>query len=127
VVVGVLQVELSIPGSESLKDKRRVVRSIKDRLHREHQVSVAETAAQDNLSTAVIGIAVASADGKRAGEVLDTISNKLRALLDAEVVSTTRSIIAGEDPHEAGDLETDDSDLEREMLQRAKGAAGGMA
>ena len=41
-VVGILQIEVSIDGSTSLKDKRRVVSSLKDRLHREHQVSVAE-------------------------------------------------------------------------------------
>ena len=122
-VVGVLQVELAIPGSASLKDKRRVVRSVKDRLHREHQVSVAETAAHDSLTTAVLGIAVASRDGRRAGEVLDTISNKLRALLDAEVVATTRSILTGEVPHNAPEIGADEITIEREMLERAGGAA----
>ena len=41
-VVGILQFELLVPGATSLKDKRRVVKSVKDRLHREHLVSVAE-------------------------------------------------------------------------------------
>ncbi len=44
VFVGILQFELLIRQRRSLKDKRRVVRSVRDRLHREHLVSVAETA-----------------------------------------------------------------------------------
>ena len=40
--IGVLQMELSIPGAQSLKDKRRVIKSVKDRLSARHNVSVAE-------------------------------------------------------------------------------------
>ncbi|MEX2214152.1 MAG: DUF503 domain-containing protein, partial [Phycisphaeraceae bacterium] len=59
-ILGILQVELVIDGSQSLKEKRRVVSSLKDRLHREHQVSVAETDKQDDHRVAVLGIALAS-------------------------------------------------------------------
>ncbi|NBC10117.1 MAG: DUF503 family protein [Planctomycetes bacterium] len=76
--IGVLQLELVIEGAESLKDKRRVVNSVKDRLHREHQVSVAEVAAQDNRQLAVLGITLASADAAYCRVVLDKIVNKLR-------------------------------------------------
>ena len=53
-IVGILQFELLIHHAESLKDKRRVVHSVKDKLHREHQVSVAEVAHQENMRVAVI-------------------------------------------------------------------------
>jgi uncharacterized protein len=79
-VVGILQFELIVRGAESLKDKRRVVRSVKDRLHREHQVSVAEVASQDTLTLAVIGLAAVGTDGKRIADVLDRITAKLRSL-----------------------------------------------
>ena len=40
--IGVIQIELSIPGAMSLKDKRRVVRRMKDRIAQKFNVSVAE-------------------------------------------------------------------------------------
>ena len=40
--VGVLQLELSIPSAFSLKDKRQVVKSLKDRIAHAHNVSVAK-------------------------------------------------------------------------------------
>jgi uncharacterized protein len=92
-VLGILQFELLIADPESLKDKRRVVRSVKDRLHREHQVSVAEVAAQDKLNVAVLALACVGTDGSRVGEVLDHVTEKLRSLPDAELGGTSRHIL----------------------------------
>jgi len=94
--VGILQFELLVSGSTSLKEKRRVVRSLKDRLHRERQVSVAEVDALDHRSRAILGLAVAAPTAARAGDVLDSISNQLHALRDAELVSISREIIKGD-------------------------------
>ncbi len=77
-VVGILQVRLAIPGAASLKDKRRVVRSVKDRLHRQHQVSVAEVDRQDDCEAAVLGIALAASDVRVAQSVLDRIVDGLK-------------------------------------------------
>ena len=77
-IVGILQVELAIDGSSSLKDKRRVVQSIKDRLHREHQVSVAEVAALDDRRTAVLGITMASGSLPHCQGALDRVLDKIR-------------------------------------------------
>jgi len=118
-VVGVLQFELHIPGAESLKDKRRVVRSVRDRLHREHMVSVAEVGALETLNLAVMGLSVVANDGKRVADVLDRVSAKLRSLHEAELGATSRQVIVGEDA--PGDTEegVDVAGLAREMLGRA--------
>jgi len=122
-IIATLQFELAIHGAESLKDKRRVVKSLKDRLHREHLVSVAETSALEIPTTAVMGLAAVGSDGKRLGTVLDTIVAKLRALHDAELVSTTRELIKGKDPEEAAleEEQADSGDLDAEMLRYAEG------
>lgn len=122
-VVGILQFELHIHGAESLKDKRRVISSVRDRLHREFQVSVAEVASQEMLNIAVMGLAAVGNEGGHLGRVLDTITAKLRALGDAELGLTTRRMIHGHAPDttdQDGDL--DDSmigSLAAEMLARA--------
>ena len=56
--VGVLQLELSIGDAMSLKDKRRVVKSLKDRIAHGHNVSIAEVGALDLHRTAILGIAM---------------------------------------------------------------------
>lgn len=115
-VIGVLQFELLIHGAESLKDKRRVVRSVKDRLHREHMVSVAEVGTLESLSTATMAVACVGTDGARAGEVLDKVSAKLRSLTEAELGETSRQILHGHDLPGAG-ARPDEGDLAREMLE----------
>lgn len=115
-VIGVLQFELLIHGAESLKDKRRVVRSVKDRLHREHLVSVAEVGTLESLSTATMAVACVGTDGARAGEVLDRVSAKLRSLTEAELGDTSRQILHGHDLPRSG-ARRDEGDLAREMLE----------
>ncbi len=107
-VIGILQFELLIHDAESIKDKRRVLRSVKDRLHHEHMVSVAEVGDPDALDAAVMGLACVGSDGRHVGEVLDRITAKLRALTDAELGPVRREIIHGIDP--AADARADGDD-----------------
>ncbi|MEL7238966.1 MAG: DUF503 domain-containing protein [Planctomycetota bacterium] len=60
--LGVLQLDLSIPGAMSLKDKRRAIKSVKDRIAHRWNVSVAETDAQDTWRRAVFGVAMIGSD-----------------------------------------------------------------
>lgn len=118
-IIGVLQIELHIPGSESLKDKRRVVRSLKDRLHREHQASVAEVAAQELLNVAVLGIALVGTDGRSVGQTLDRILEKVRGVHEAEVGGVTRQLLEGHAYEGPREEPIDEAALAREMLARA--------
>jgi uncharacterized protein len=59
-IVGTLEVRLLLREARTLKDKRQVVKSIKDRLRNHFNVSVAEVDEQDNRQLAVLGIAMVS-------------------------------------------------------------------
>jgi hypothetical protein len=96
--VGLLQFELFIPHSAGLKDKRRVVRSVRDRLHREHLVAVAETEALERHRTCVMGLAFVSNSATHAQRTLDAIERKLGRLPEAELVGVSRDIIRGDQP-----------------------------
>jgi uncharacterized protein YlxP (DUF503 family) len=126
-VIGILQFELLIHGAESLKDKRRVLLSVKDKLHREHQVSVAEVALQDRMDVARLGLALVGTDGKYVGQVLDRITAKLRALTDAELGDVTREVLHDPqgDPEAPGAKPADDAQLAEEMLSEAEKAMQG--
>ena len=69
-VVASLTWELSLPGCSSLKEKRSVIRSLRDRLRNEFNVSVAETALQDVHERAELTIALVASDGRMAESVL---------------------------------------------------------
>jgi uncharacterized protein YlxP (DUF503 family) len=79
--VGILSVEIIIPSAASLKEKRKIVLSIKDRLRKKFNVSVAETGYQDKWQRSLIGIAVISE--KR--NFVDECLNKAFDFLDNEV------------------------------------------
>lgn len=124
-VIGILQFEVLVPWSESLKDKRRVVRSLKDRLHREHMVSVAEVGALDQHRRALLGLAVVTGDARYASTVIDRVLAKVRALHDAELGAVSREVLHGsalewrgsQDEPGPGQVWTDDE--LREAEQRA--------
>jgi len=70
VVVGVRTWDLHLAGCQSLKDKRRLVKSLKDRLHDRFNVSAAEVDLQDVWQRAVLAASVVSTERRHAEEVL---------------------------------------------------------
>jgi uncharacterized protein YlxP (DUF503 family) len=126
-IVGVLQAELRIDWAESLKDKRRVARSLKDRLHREHQVSVAEVEAQEIHNTLVLGVAAAGSSAGAVGATLDRVQSKLAHHPEAELVACQREVLRGwaGTIASAGFAEVEKSELAAEMLARADEADDG--
>ncbi len=65
--------DLSLPECRSLKDKRRVVKSLKDRIRARFNVSVAETAYQDTWTRAQLSVVLVTTDGAFADSVLDKL------------------------------------------------------
>jgi len=62
--IGVLQLELTVPDAMSLKDKRRVIKSLKDRIAHAHNVSIAEVGALDEHRRSIMGVAMVSNDSR---------------------------------------------------------------
>lgn len=85
-VVGSLRVRLLLRESRSLKDKRQVVRSIKDRLRNEFHVSVAEVDALDKRQLAVLGVALVGAQRAHVRTTLEHIVAALRGHPVAELL-----------------------------------------
>ena len=85
-VVGILKVDLHIPGNNSLKGKRRVLRSLKDRMKGRFNVSVAEVGEGDLWQRATLGIAVVSNDRSHANRVLSKVVDLIESSGPVEVV-----------------------------------------
>ena len=86
-IVGSLRVRLLIREARTLKDKRQVVQSIKDRLRNAFDVSVAEVAEQDNRQLAVLGFALVGAEAYPIRLVLEKIVAALRGHPVAELLN----------------------------------------
>jgi hypothetical protein len=77
-VIGVCTVVLLIPGSASLKDKRRAVKSLKDRLHNEFNLSAAEVGDLELWQRATLGLAVVANDPAHCDQVLAKAVDMIR-------------------------------------------------
>ena len=95
-VVGVCRLTLAIAGSTSLKDKRRVVKSLAERMHNRFNVAVAEVDAHEIWNTAVLGVACVSTGGAHADEVLAHVVDFVQGGHgDAELVDYSVEIVPG--------------------------------
>ncbi len=72
-IVGVLEVSLHIPDSSSLKDKRKIIRSLKDRIRHKFNVSLAETDGQNTWQLSVLAFAMVAAQQSAIERDLDLI------------------------------------------------------
>ncbi len=84
--------ELSLPGCSSLKEKRSVIRSLRDRLRANFNVSVSETGLQDVHARAELSIALVASDGRQAESVLDKTDHFVENHGDALIVRVRREI-----------------------------------
>ncbi|MEN8126384.1 MAG: DUF503 domain-containing protein [Planctomycetota bacterium] len=74
-LVGLLTVTIHLHGIDSLKGKRKIVKSLVERLRSRFNASVAEVAAHDSKQLAFVGVSVVSNDGSHLDEQLDKIVN----------------------------------------------------
>ncbi|MBO8141012.1 MAG: DUF503 domain-containing protein [Firmicutes bacterium] len=92
-VVGLLTLELFIGESGSLKGKRRVLRSLRDRIRRKFNVSIAEVDGHDAWQRSTLGLALVTNDSRHAHQVLSTIVDLVRREPDVELTDYSIELI----------------------------------
>lgn len=85
-VVGVLQLELGIGDAMSLKDKRRVVKSLKDRIAHAHNVSIAEVGALDEHRRSILGLAMVANEKGYVEGALSKLVDFVRTVRDVDLI-----------------------------------------
>lgn len=88
--VGILTIALSVPGSNSLKDKRQVVKSLLDNIRNRFNISAAEVGKLDSHRSAELGFSCVSNDKAVINSVLDKVidyieSNPLCEIVDSYI------------------------------------------
>ncbi|MBN3039270.1 MAG: DUF503 domain-containing protein [Candidatus Omnitrophica bacterium] len=88
--IAVLQMQIFIPAATSLKGKRKVIKSIKDKIRAKFNVSVAEVDGLDKWQRATLAIACVNRDRRLPNSILSKIVNLVEAehaieLIDYEI------------------------------------------
>jgi uncharacterized protein YlxP (DUF503 family) len=92
-----LTVELSIPHAQSLKDRRQVVRSIKEKLRHGFNISVAELDDANLWNRATLGFAaISGSSAYLTGQMreLDDALHRLANILGAEILDSWVEVLA---------------------------------
>ncbi len=120
-LVGVCRVVLGLPGNNSLKGKRSVVKSVLERARQKFHVAAAEIEDLDNHRRATLGFACVSNDARHARSMMDKLVDFVAAstpvpLIDHEVrVERLKlGLMAGADLSETFDSSNYDDDAELE-------------
>ncbi|MBN1636198.1 MAG: DUF503 domain-containing protein [Deltaproteobacteria bacterium] len=91
-VIGALKVQMRINGARSLKEKRKVLKSIKDRV-KQMNISIAEVDDQDKWQAATIGLAVVSNDAVHINSMMDKVMNVFYSNGDLEILNSQFEIV----------------------------------
>ncbi|MGA2143073.1 MAG: DUF503 domain-containing protein [Brevinematales bacterium] len=92
--IGILSVEMSIPYLESIKERRNVLRSIKDMVKKKFNVSIAEiTETEDVTPSAKIAVAAVSGDASYLQSILSNVFNMIENFHPEKIVSYKTDII----------------------------------
>jgi uncharacterized protein YlxP (DUF503 family) len=85
--IGLLTLEIHIADAQSLKDKRQVLRSLKDRLRARFNVAVAELEYQELWQRARVGVVSISGDGKHLEESMQDVAAESERVLGRDLLS----------------------------------------
>ena len=91
--VGLHTLELHIPDAQSLKDKRQVLRSLKDKLRRDFNVAVAELEHHDTWQRSVVGVVTISNEEKHVREMLQKVLDEADRILGSFLINQAVEIV----------------------------------
>ena len=92
-VVGICRLTLMVPESHSLKEKRMVVRRIKDRVHQKFNAAIAEVGGEDAWQNAVLGFAVVANEKAFVESMVDKIVEFIDSLAVAKLIDDEKEVL----------------------------------
>jgi uncharacterized protein len=92
--VGVARLVIQIPEARSLKDRRRVVKSFKDRVRAKLPVSIAEVGDLEHHGVAYLGLSVVSNDSSRCSEILSAAVSMARVIPSGVLADVRTEIVS---------------------------------
>lgn len=92
-IIGTCKIELRLFSPNSLKEKRRILNSLIERLKNKFNISVAEVGNNELWQKSTLGIAVVTNNTSHANEVLDKVIDFIDDFADVEIISVNIEIL----------------------------------
>ena len=92
-IVGICEIDVLIPQASSLKEKRIVIKSIKDKISKRFNVSIAEVGYQDKWQRSLLGVAKVSNDTISIEKVFDFIDKLIIADGRMEIINWNKKLV----------------------------------
>ena len=92
-IVGILHIQVSVFEAMNLKDKRRVIKSLKDRISNKYNVSIAEVGYNDSIRTSLLGIAMVGNERRFLDSALSGIVNYVRSFGQLSLIDYTLEMV----------------------------------
>lgn len=92
-MVGVLRLQLLLPGTTSLKEKRAVLRRLLDRIRGRFHISAAEVSKHESHQSAVVGFSTVGADGEKVARILERVAKYVEGTGLAEVAAVEQEVV----------------------------------
>ena len=92
-IIGVLRLEIYLPFAGSLKDKRSVLKSLKDRLRGKFNVAVAEVEPDEKWQRAWLGVSTVGTDRRFVDSYLGQVVDWVRATRAAELIRVEQELL----------------------------------
>ena len=96
-IVGLLQLDVHVPHAQSLKDKRSVVKRLKDQLRGRFNVAVAEVEANETWQRATLGLSTVGEDHAYVRGLLSQVTNWIRATRLVELIRVDEEYLSAEE------------------------------
>ncbi|MFZ5475944.1 MAG: DUF503 domain-containing protein [Myxococcota bacterium] len=91
--VAVLRMVLRMPGNRSIKDRRRVVVSLRDRVHARHHAAFADVGHLDRADAAVVAVTIVGNDARLLRARLDTVRAEVEHLHEALLTESSVEVL----------------------------------
>ncbi len=92
-IVGILTIEIHISEAHSLKEKRFILKSLKDRIRNKFNVSIAEIDANDLWQRCVLGVACIANETKIINQMLDRVKNIILDTPTVELIDSRMEML----------------------------------
>ena len=92
-IVGVLQLNLFIPQADSLKSKRRILKSLKDKIRQRFNISIAEVNSSNKWQSAMYGVSCVNSDRRMVNSILSKVVNLVDRQHTVELVDYSIELI----------------------------------
>ncbi|OGW12602.1 MAG: hypothetical protein A3G93_06605 [Nitrospinae bacterium RIFCSPLOWO2_12_FULL_45_22] len=85
--IGLCVIDLYLPGNNSLKDKRQILKSIKDRIRNKFNVSIAEIEDNDKWRKTTLGVVTINNDSTQVSNILQSVINFIEGFYPAQIIN----------------------------------------